>query len=90
MSLYLWSTTSGSSDTFYAGATGGSSGVNIKPVILMTGIESPNISISTGTEVYRSRRSGFSDLQPCQHIIPIEQSSTCVVPSPTHTRSFEM
>ncbi|KAF8387973.1 hypothetical protein HHK36_026639 [Tetracentron sinense] len=70
-----------------AGAAGGTSGVNIKPVILMTGNGSPDISISTGSEAYRSMRSNFSDLQACQHIIPSERSPACVVPSPTHPRS---
>ncbi|KAA8548550.1 hypothetical protein F0562_000183 [Nyssa sinensis] len=71
-------------------ATDASSGVNGKPAALMTGNGTDAFVTPPGSEFYRSVRSDFSVLQPCQHIISTEQSPAIVFPSPPLHRPLEL
>ncbi|KAF6145209.1 hypothetical protein GIB67_041404 [Kingdonia uniflora] len=68
----------------------GSSGIHIKPTLLVTGKVPTNVSASSASDVYRSIRSEISELKPNDYDIPIERSPACVVPSPIHPRPLEM
>lgn len=47
--------------------------------------ESSGFSIGSGSEIYRSARSEFSDQQ-----LSVNRSAAIVVPSPSHQRSLEL
>ncbi|XP_059649392.1 probable protein phosphatase 2C 35 isoform X2 [Cornus florida] len=66
-------------DTTYS-----SGGVNMKTAALKTGKGSSDVFRSpSGSELYRSVRSDFSDLQQqCQHIVSTDQNAGIVVSSP--------
>uniref|UniRef100_A0A5B6YRB3 protein-serine/threonine phosphatase n=1 Tax=Davidia involucrata TaxID=16924 RepID=A0A5B6YRB3_DAVIN len=63
-------------------ATDGCSGVNGKSAALTIGKGTDVFVTPPGSEFYRSVRSDFSDLQPCQHIISTDQSPEIVPPLP--------
>ncbi|KAJ9182014.1 hypothetical protein P3X46_006051 [Hevea brasiliensis] len=68
-----------------AGATDGTTEVNRNPVSSRTRKESSGFSIGSGSEIYRSMRSEFSDQQ-----LSVNRSAAIVVPSPSHQRSLEL
>ncbi|KAK9266448.1 hypothetical protein L1049_012464 [Liquidambar formosana] len=69
-------------------ASDGTSGINIRPAMLRTGKGTSEISINTGSEVYRSVRSHFSDMQPSQQLISMDRSPAIIFPSPIHPREM--
>ncbi|KAJ4845710.1 hypothetical protein Tsubulata_014580 [Turnera subulata] len=68
-----------------AGAASGASGVQRNSASSRTGKETPDGSITNGSNAYRSIGSEFSDLQPS-----VNRSPAIVVPSPSHQRSLEL
>ncbi|KAF5452430.1 hypothetical protein F2P56_027428 [Juglans regia] len=65
----------------------GSNGTNIRAT--RSRRETSEISITSVSELYRSVRSGFSVLQPCQHVVSTNRSLGIIVPSLERARSLE-
>ncbi|KAG7996224.1 hypothetical protein I3843_01G148100 [Carya illinoinensis] len=70
-----------------AGTTDGSSATNIRPMRFRRGTS--EVSFASGSELYHSVRSDFSDLHPCQHVVSTNRGPAIIVPSPKHERPSE-
>ncbi|KDP40066.1 hypothetical protein JCGZ_02064 [Jatropha curcas] len=68
-----------------AGATDGTAEVSRKSVSSRTRKESSHSSAPSGSEIYRSVRSEFSDQQ-----LSVNRSPAIIVPSPSHRKPFEL
>lgn len=45
---------------------------------------------TTGSEIFRSVKSDFSDMRSCQYVVSMNRSPAIVVPSPTRRRPLEV